>query len=249
MQHTRSTRWIILIAFVFSAMWSVMALADNPNIVRTAHGEYSYINQDTGAITGHEDWTLTVDRDGTRTFNIMQRWDERDYVTQTIHRLDARLRPIETFQTRWDADGWVSSGVYTVVENTVTTVSTGRSGRTTQTLDVPDGFSLVPHPLATDGLHFWYVDAPAGETIDGTVYNIRVKDELTGAALGMVHEVKLTYVGDESVTTEAGTFATKHFKMGDDSDFWILANDGILVRLSYGPTGVRYDLTVYEEGP
>lgn len=220
---------------------------DNPNIVRTAKGEYNYINQDNGEITGHEAWSLVVDGDGTRTFNIMQQWDERDYVTQTIHRLDANLRPIETFQTRWDADGWLSSGVYTVVENTVTTMSTGRKGRTTQTLEVPDGFSMVPHPLATDGLHFWYVDTAPGEVLDGTVYNIRVTDETTGAALGAVHDVQLTYVGEETMTMDAGTFDTKHFKMGDNSDFWVLPRDGILVRLSYGPTGVRYDLTMYEE--
>lgn len=238
---------------VTPAIWFIAlalpAWADNPNIVRTSSGEYSYINQDTGEITGHEEWSLTVDREGARTFNIMQRWDERSYITQTIHRLDSRLRPIETYQTRWDEDGWVSSGVYTVVDNTVITVGTGRDGRTTQTLEVPDGFSLVPHPLATDGLHFWYVDSPPGETITGTVYNVRVKDEETGAALGMVHDVELEYVGDERVTTDAGTFETKHFRMGGNSVFWVLPHDGILVRLSYGPEGTRYDLTAYQKGP
>ncbi len=106
----------------------------------------------------------------------------------------------------------------------------------------------MPYPLATDGLHFWYVNADEGETINGTVYNIRIMDELTGAAIGMVHDVELTYVGEESVTTDAGTFDTKHFKMGEDSDFWIMARDGILVRLSYGSTGTRYDRTAFEEG-
>ncbi len=112
----------------------------NPNIVRTAKGEYTYINQDTGEFTGHEEWSMIVDRSGVRTFNITQRWNERDYVAITLHRLDLNLRPVETFQTRWDSDGWLSSGVYSVVENTVTTVATGRSGRTTQTLEVPEKF-------------------------------------------------------------------------------------------------------------
>ena len=240
---TEFTRAMICVAMALPTV----ALAENPNIVRSAKGEYSYIKQETGEIVGHEEWSMTVDRSGMRTFNIMQEWDERDYVSVTVHRLNADLRPIETFQTRWDSGGWLSSGVYTVAENTVTAVATGRTGRTTQTLEVPENFSMVPHPLATDGLHFWYVDSPEGKTVDGTVYNIRVMDEVTGAAVGAVDEVKLTHLGEASVTTDAGTFDTQHFKMGDTSDFWIKARDGILVRLTYGPTGVRYDLTFYEE--
>lgn len=237
---------LFALAVLLSGLGTFGAQADNANIVRTATGEYSYINQDTNEIVGHEDWSLIVDRDGNRTFTIAQRWDERDYVTRTILRLDANLRPIETYQTRWDGKGWASSGVYTVVENTVTAVVTGRGGRATQTLEVPDAFSMVPHPLTTDGLHFWYVDSPVGETIEGTVYNIRKRDELSGGVLGVVHSVELTYLGDESMTTEAGTFDTKHFKMGEDSDFWVDARDGVLVRLSYGPEGTRYDLTAYD---
>ncbi|MBT5241913.1 MAG: hypothetical protein HN793_09250 [Rhodospirillaceae bacterium] len=238
--------WIQIATFLMLVGMPNAALADNANIVRTAQGEYSYINQDTGEIVGHEDWSMLVDRSGARTFTIAQRWDERDYVTRTIFRVDANLRPIESFQTRWDDKGWMSSGVYTVVENTVTAVVTGRGGRATQTLEVPEKFSMVPHPLTTDGLHFWYVDSPIGETIEGTAYNVKKRDELSGGILGVVHPVELTYLGVENVTTAAGTFETKHFKMGDDSDFWIDARDGILVRLSYSPEGTRYDLTAFE---
>lgn len=222
--------------------------ADNPNVARTASGEYSYINQDTDEIEGHEDWSMVVDGVGTRTFTINQRWDGNGSITRTILRVDANLRPIETYQTRWDKEGWFSSGVYTVVENTVNAVVSGRKGRSTQVLEVPEGFSMVPHPLTTDGLHFWYVDSPIGETMEGSVYNLRQTDPVTGAVLGVVHAVDLTYLGEEDVTTTAGTFKTKHFKMGEESDFWVIAQDGILVRLSYGPTGVRYDLTAYETG-
>jgi pimeloyl-ACP methyl ester carboxylesterase len=221
--------------------------SENPNIVRKIKGEYSYFRPDSGEIVGHEDWTMVEDAGGARTFNILQRWDENSYVSMTIHRVDENLRPVETFQTRWDTDGWLSSGVYTVAENLVTTVSTGRRGRTTQSLEVPEGFSMVPHPLATDGLHFWYVAAEPGETVDGVVYNISVTHEPTGAALGEVQGVKLTFVGEEAVTTDAGTFDTRHYKMGEASDFWVLERDGILVRLTYGPDGVRYDLTAYAE--
>lgn len=222
--------------------------AENPNVARTASGEYSYINQDTNEVEGHEDWSMVVDGDDTRTFTINQRWDGNGSITRTIIRVDANLRPIETYQTRWDKDGWFSSGIYTVVENTVTAVVSGRSGRATQTLEVPEGFSMVPHPLATDGLHFWYVGSLVGETMDGTVYNLRQTDPVTGAVLGVVHSVELTYLGEEEVETAAGTFNTKRYKMGETSDFWINARDGILVRLSYGPTGVRYDLTAYATG-
>lgn len=244
MRHLAHT-WLITLAGVLCAG---AAYGANPNIARTASGEYSYINQDTNAIEGHEDWTMVVDGAGTRTFNINQRWDGNGSITRTILRVDANLRPIETYQTRWDKEGWYSSGVYTVVENTVNAVVSGRSGRSTQVLEVPDGFSMVPHPLATDGLHFWYVDSPVGETIEGSVYNLRQTDPVTGAVLGVVHSVELTYLGEETIETAAGAFDTKRYKMGETSDFWINADDGILVRLSYGPTGVRYDLTAYETG-
>ncbi|NKB42896.1 MAG: hypothetical protein GKS03_01335 [Alphaproteobacteria bacterium] len=239
-------RLLVTAISVFIGLIPIATLADNANIVRTAKGEYSYINQDTNEIVGHEEWSMMVDRSGARTFIINQRWDDANQARMTVHRIDADLRPIESYQTMWDAEGWLSSGVYSVVENTVTAVVTGRRGRATQTLEVPDRFSLVPHPLATDGLHFWYVAAPVGETVEGTVYNIRKKDELTGASLGVVHAVELTYLGIEEMTTAAGTFETKHFNMGGNSDFWVDARDGILVRLSYGPEGTRYDLTAYE---
>ena len=48
------------------------------------------------------------------------------------------------------------------------------------------------------------------------------------------------------ITRKTGVFDTKHFKMGEGSDFWVDVRDGVLVRLSYGPAGTRYDLTAYE---
>ncbi|MGY8962087.1 MAG: hypothetical protein ACKVKT_00860 [Rhodospirillales bacterium] len=132
------------------------------------------------------------------------------------------------------------------MENTVIATVMGRGGRATQILEVPEVFSMVPHPLTTDGLHFWYVDSPVGETIKGTVYNIKKRDELSGGVLGVVHSVDITYLGKEPMTTEAGVFDTKHFKMGEGSDFWVDVRDGVLVRLSYGTAGTRYDLTAYE---
>ena len=238
----------ILLLTLAGSVFGPSASADNPTIVRWAKGEYTYIDQDTGKITGHEEWSMAVDPKGERTFVINQNLIGAEQVRMAVHRVDAELRPMESYQTMWDADGLLSSGVYTVVENTVTAVVSGRNGRATQTLEVPHGFSLVPHPLATDGLHFWYVDGDEGQTINGTVYNIRVRDELTGAFLGLVHDVTLTDMGEETITTEAGTFETKRFRMGDVSNFWIDARDGILIRLSSGPTGTRYDLTAYEAG-
>jgi hypothetical protein len=144
-----------------------------------------------------------------------------------------------TVGDRFMGSGWIS---HEPSENggTLTCESTGPDiGRLSQSLNYQgkiEGFGT--HPIAGDGFTTRCMDVSKGPHRR----QIRVflpSPDHRGATPPMLAEVNigLEYVGDETVTVEAGTFACHHFRFVDDEgpgmggvphphyDMWVTADD------------------------
>ena len=219
----------------------------NKNIVRWAKGTYLYRGISDGRLRGTEDWTLTVHPDGSRT---MRMWNDlyarNGHLTATL-RVAEDFRPIEAHVSYWTQGQFKGSGLFTVTGDRLEAITNGPQGRIAETIDVPDGFSIVTHPLAGDGWHTWYYDRDKGGEQTGMVYNIDSTPDPTKPAIGKLEPQALEYIGEETIEVPAGTFEAARFKIGI-GDVWTTGPDNILVKFSWEQFDLEYLLDSYSTG-
>ncbi len=236
--------------------WGTVAVAQNQeeenkgsnaNIVRWAKGSYLYRGLSDGRIRGTEDWTLTVHPDGSRT---MRMWNDlfarNGHLTATL-RVAEDFRPIEAHVSYWAQGKFKGSGLFTVNGDTLEAITNGPQGRVAETVEVPQGFSIITHPLAGDGWHTWYYDREKGGEQSGTTYNIESTDP-SKPAIGKVEPMALEFIADETIEVPAGTFEAAHFRIGGNGDVWTTGSDSILVKFSWEVFGLEYVLDSYSTG-
>jgi len=221
--------------------------ADPPNVSHGARGRYLYKTVKEGLRRGEESWTLSVHPDGSRTMRMLVRIDETGVLRDVVLRVDPRYRPLETYMSLWVKGQWMGSGLFSVSGTTLDAVVNGPTGRLTQLVAVPDGFSMVSHPVAADGWHFWYYDEAAGGVQPGTVYNPETLGGGTGAILGRVQKLPLRLVGDEQVETPAGRFLTRHWEMASAFHVWVAETNRMMVRMTLESADREYVLVEHEE--
>jgi hypothetical protein len=67
------------------------------------------------------------------------------------------------------------------------------------------------------------------------------------ALLGRLYTQNLKFLGTESITTPAGTFATDHFKIDSAVDIYVTGPDAIMVRFEWKPADRIYELVNLEQ--
>ncbi len=238
---------------VMTALLPVSTVAaepgENPNIVRWAEGTIIYRTIEAQRVRAVEKYRLNVHPDGSRTvIGHTDNFDAENTITM-IHRVDEDFRPLESMVTYWQGGTFNGTGLFTVRGNTLHGVVDGPLGRVTHSLDVPDGLSIVPHPLATDSWHFWYYDKAKGGEQQAVIYNPQVSPRTGVPVLGHLETGMMTYEGTAEVTVPAGTFATEHFKLNGVIDVWMTGEDKLLVRYALPSADLEYVLTELTQGP
>jgi hypothetical protein len=209
---------------------------------------------------GREWFTFTRHSDGKRTLRARCEIEEP---SPTVHRdiiysLDEHDKPMDCHVRLVVGDTFMGSGWFLFRDGQIECESFGPSiGRLSQTRDTAgdfDGFGT--HPIVGDGYLTRCMEVSKGP------HKRRIRCFLPspdhrGASAPMIAEVHITleYVGDESVTVAAGTFACRHFRFIDDEgpgmggnqhpayDMWVTADaDAIFVRGGVG----GYMMTWYE---
>ena len=79
-------------------------------------------------------------------------------------------------------------------------------------------------------------------------YNVSPVRDATAPVLGSLVEATVTFVGEETITTPAGTFETLHSSNGF-MDIWSTKHDRILVLQQIKSLGLEYVLMELETGP
>lgn len=221
----------------------------NINIVRWAEGTYAYRTTKTNRTRGWEHWRLMTYRDGSRTMIMWHDVFARNTQFTSILRVDRAFKPLEAYVSYWTENGFKGSGWFTVEGTKLKAVSNGPSGLVTQEFDAKGPFSISTHPLASDGWHYWFYDKAKGGDQLSRYFSIEASSDLGRPITARFIEVPQSWVGAETITTPAGTFATDRYHSGR-SDAWIGTDESIVVRsIIDGDDPREYVLVKYATGP
>jgi hypothetical protein len=218
------------------------------NVVRWAKGEIAYRNGKTGAVTGNESWDLTVHPDGSRSLRATNYLLSSGFMHTVNVRVGADFRPLEAFAEYFIKGEFRGAALFAVTGTQLEATAKLTDSTVRQVVDVPERFSLIPHPLASDVWHHWYYDKAKGGPQPMTVYDIDAPARGPAALLGRVYTQTLRYIGQETVTVPAGTFVCDHYRVDDAVDYYVTGPDALFVKFVWPPANAEYVLTKLEQG-
>ena len=211
-------------------------------------GRLSYRRKtDSGTERGREHWSLTRNRDGSRTMRVVAMTDDSKFVRDIVYTLDANGSPLLVLIQLQVGSELVGSGYFRVSGDRMTVVTDGiDTGHTVQVVNVPERFHVLTHAVMLDGWPAWALDFEQGgsQTID--VYTTSPLWNGTSGPLGRMTRQRFTLVGTEEITVPAGTFQARRLRFGDDTDperashVWITGEDNILLKYDWPAYGMEY---------
>ena len=212
-----------------------------PIIERSLSGVHKCTGLNDGQPCGEDRWTMTVHSDGTRT--IRSFLDQSTYGTQInmlLHADAETFKPINAFANVYSGGGFLGSGLYAMDDGKLKVTVTSPIEHFVETVDVPDTFTLLLHPISADGWHY-------GAGYDLTKGGVQMHNLCTLGAAGRsvhcaVYPIALEFVGIETLTVPAGTFDTEHYRFGENTDVWIAGPDRVMIQHEYRVRGSRYQL-------
>ena len=222
----------------------------NASIARWAKGTIEYRMLATGEVIGAEHWHLTVHPDGSRTMQTANRMDLIDAQRHVTLRVAEDFRPLEVLAVYYTGGEWRGTGLFAVTGDTLRATVTSPQGMLVQEREVPERFSFIPHPLATDAWGTWTYDREQGGVQQRTVYDMDGGARSAGSMLGKLYTQPLEFLGSEEVSTPAGVFQADHFRAGANADIYLTGPDAILVRFVYATDSIKTEfvLTRLETG-
>ena len=220
---------------------------DNANVARLIQGRTQYQTISGKEPVGYEDWRLIVQSDGTRTMESTVINTDRQSMRSMVHQVAANFRPLECYLTYYGGGKRYGSGWFHVDGNDLFAVADTPNGRVTQEVKVPDVFSMVPHPTATDGWHFWGHDRANPDPQIHAIYNQQTRADNAGSVLGRNQTRTTELTGSGETTVPAGTFPTDQWKLGPDFVSHTTGQDSIPIYLSYEKFDREFVCVRYEE--
>jgi len=251
MMHAARTFGVPLVmSLLTGAAQGQIAFLDQANVTRWAAGKYRYLALDTQQQNGEEDWLLTVHPDGSRTLRATNAYvDQAAVLRHVVLRADSDFRPLEAYLDYWVDGRWRGSGLATIDAETLELVVNSPNGRMTQSVAVPEHFSLVPHPIATDSWPAWYYDRVRGGPQTITLYVFDGRSLGPSGMMGQLMTQSLTLQARGTVTTPAGSFECETFAFGDgDPVLSLFGADQIIAKMTWKAAGVEYVLSEYRAG-
>ena len=214
--------------------------------MQTWHGrlECRLITDD--SLCGTDEFTLTLQSDGTRTLRSMTQQTDRGTQINIVLRVDRDFRPLEGFTTDYMEGEFLGTGLFSVNGNELTALVKTPERQSLETLEVPERFSLLMHPVSADGWHFGSYDMQRGGPQTATRCSVGGARESVRCALS---EFTLEYLGDETIEVPAGKFDTQRFRMGENTEVWLAGEHRIMVQHVYRTFGTRYRLVALDGMP
>lgn len=200
-------------------------------------GVLSYRTRSTGVEHGRECWTLTVNRDGSRTMRCLAMTDTAEVVRDVTYTLRSDERPHDVFMRLQVGDALVGAGYFVLRGHELEVVTDApASGRTHQRLLVEPRLHIATQAMMLEAWPWWLYDREIGGEQALTVYNTSTRWNGTDGPLGRLETLRIRQHDDDRVTVPAGTFHCRHVSFNVDapaspmSHAWITADDAVLVR-------------------
>ncbi|MFT3964278.1 MAG: hypothetical protein QM690_00160 [Sphingobium sp.] len=231
---------------------------------KTIEGKILYTSRKPGRegeVRGREQFIFTKHGNGSRTMRALCEIEEPNptVLRDITYSLDANASPTDCFVRLTVGDVFMGAGLFRFTEDFVECESFGPSiGRLSQKVPVSgsfDGFGT--HPIQGDALLTKKMDKSKGPHRRKFRCFLPSLDH-RGATPPQITETSLylEYVGDETVTVKAGTFAASRFRFTDpdasmatkngahpENNMWVTADDDAIF-LKGGVEG--YMMTWYE---
>ena len=199
---------------------------------------------------GIEHFRFTHHTDGKRTLRAHCEIEEPhpSVLRDIVYSLDEHGRPMDCHVRLTVDDRFMGSGWFRFMPDGIECESYGPTiGRLSQFMPLSepiDGFGT--HPVVADGYLLALFDWSVGET--KKLHVMLPSPDHRGATPPMISEVRIDarYLGPETVTVKAGTFAARHYQFIDDGtsgmagqhppyDVWITDDDdGIMIQGGVG---------------
>ncbi|MEM7483473.1 MAG: hypothetical protein AAF481_20125 [Acidobacteriota bacterium] len=212
-------------------------------------GRLVYRKLSTGVERGREDWTLTCNRDGSRTLRCLAMTDDSRFVRDVTYTVGTDSRPVDVFVRLQVGERRIGSGYFATDGDRLRVVTDGEAnGRSQQVVAIPPRFHIMTHAVMLDGWTFWAYDSDAGGEQVLTVYNTSTRWDGTDGPLGRVEPLRVQLLGEEEIEVPAGRFAARHFRVASDvldvppSDIWVTGKDNLLVRYVWQEFDLEYVL-------
>lgn len=209
-----------------------------------ASGEYLYRDQ-RGKESGRERWTLHRTPDGGKLVHSLI--TSGALTTEVFSRTDAEGRPMMAEITKQQGEGLTRQRVFLDGRTLTARLRGNVSGIISQTLDVPEAWTLASPAIAADGWSW----SPSGASPGSQPMMSYVVSRELGGAMGSMIPVTYEARGEETLRVPAGQFRTRALsrKRGEEiSDWWLHPALGIPVRgrLAGGRQFVLSSLTIEE---
>lgn len=193
-----------------------------------------------GEERGREYFTFTKHTDGSRTLRALCEIDEPapTVLRDITYSLDANDMPTDCFVRLMIGDKFMGAGLFRITPEFVECESFGPSiGRISQKVPIVgdfDGFGT--HPISGDAYITKKIDKSLG-VHDRKFRTFLPSPDHRGATPPIIAEtnIYLGYVGEETVTVQAGTFEASHYRFTDphgdmagghpDYDVWVTADE------------------------
>jgi hypothetical protein len=201
----------------------------NANLLRTATGLYEYRALSDDRDRGRERFELMVHKDGSRTLLMWHDLWAINAQFSVVLRVAKDFRPISAYTSYWVSNGFKGNTLFQVDGDTVTAHGMGTAGPVQQTVEVPPQFSIGSHPVSGDGWHLWYADDT--EAGDINLFSLEASTDTAKPILGQLVQMPYEVVGQETIETPAGQFATTHYRLMGKTDLWVTGEDRILVKM------------------
>jgi hypothetical protein len=191
----------------------------------TYSGKILFLTDEYGE-EGREYFTVTVQPDGARTLRAHTEMDNDGLIRDVTYTLTHDWRPEECFVHLVTHGKFAGSAIFRFFDDRVECEAlTATEGRITQVVPQTARIPVfAPHPVHGDSWLSKVGDLLRGDDRFAMIRNLGMSSPLPNGGSGPTASFvdnKIEYIGEETITTPAGTYKTQHFKN------WPLREGGI----------------------
>ncbi|MEE4454202.1 hypothetical protein [Novosphingobium resinovorum] len=200
-----------------------------------------------------ETFTITHNPDGSRTAQTLSRFPGTQVVRHVTQTVAADFTPVDGVSRLFIDNVYQGMLVRRVVDGVLTSILFPADGGPIDLQTIP-----FDHPDTTLGYHPSSVESwklmKISRIIPGpqTMHLLTLSHTWNGGTLehAIKLEAQVEYLGEETITTPAGTFDCHHYvwhtlAFDGDLDIWITGEDAVVVRMDGSEKRVRYELDSY----